>query len=687
MELPRSWLPPAALAAAQVAWWPLDALRSGGAAPGPVAVGAGLLAVCLAASVLGLRRQAPVGALAGVTAVAVLGPAASFPGALDVFGSAGVALALHAVAVRCEAAAIVIAGAAHLCWQLLWGTVLYGGSRGAAAGLVLAALPHLVGIGTGLGRRRRLAARHAAAARLARAEEERSRAADEERHRLARELHDVGAHHLTSVVVTAEAARRLGGSRPELAAEALETAARDGRETVSTLRELVAVMRTEAEVEPRTWNGRVAELATGVGGLGGPVETDIRADLPGRVGETVFGIVREALTNTLRHAPGAAVRVTVGHRGGLLEMTVDNDAPPAGTVPHASGAVHGLGAGRGLAGMRERAAAAGGRLTAGPRPGGGWRVRAELPADGPAPAAAPSDGRGPRRLARVRRPSRRRVAQVLLALFAVLNPLVPALTTRTVGSAPHGPAADALYLLLTAVHALPLLWRRRAPLAALAAALATAWLWPAAALSGALPPEALPLLWVGAGVEIAAVYSVAAHGRYGRGARWAAPATGLLLGAAVGASAVAAGLLPDRFTGPAAHLPVTVPLTAALVLVFAVVWRAGAAVRARGARTAARERAAVQEAVRQAAEAVRAQRQHVAEGLRGTVLERAGRVVRSAEEGRLEDVAAEARAALAAMRELLATLHEPGGRPARTPDEGTPAREGASAPPRTAVGP
>ncbi|URN11202.1 hypothetical protein LUW77_02235 [Streptomyces radiopugnans] len=133
MELPRSWLPPAALAAAQVAWWPLDALRSGGAAPGPVAVGTGLLAVCLAAAVLGLRRQAPVGALAGVTAVAVLGPTASFPGALDVFGAAGVALALHAVAVRCEAATVVIAGAAHLCWQLLWGTVLYGGSRGAAS--------------------------------------------------------------------------------------------------------------------------------------------------------------------------------------------------------------------------------------------------------------------------------------------------------------------------------------------------------------------------------------------------------------------------------------------------------------------------------------------------------------------------------------------------------------------------
>ncbi|MCG3040063.1 sensor histidine kinase [Streptomyces fenghuangensis] len=694
MEAPRPWptlAAPAALAVAQIAWWPLGALRPGGGAPGPVEAGAGLLAVCLAAAVLGLRRRAPVGALAGVTAVAVLGPAASFPGALDVFGGAGVALALHAVAVRREAATIVIAGAAHLCWQLLWGAVLYGGSRGAAAGLVLAAVPHVVGTGTGLGRRRRLAARHAAAARLARAEAERDRAADEERHRLARELHDVGAHHLTSAVVTAEAARRLGGSRPELTAEALETAARDGRETLSTLRELVAVMRTEAEGEPHTWNGRIAELAAGVGGLGGPVETDLRADLPGGLGETVFAIVREALTNTLRHAPGAAVQVVVGHHGGLLEVTVDNGAPPSGGAPHASGAVRGLGSGRGLDGMRERAAAAGGSLTAGPRPGGGWRVRAELPADGPAPAASPAGGRGLRRPVRMLRPDRRRAAQVVLALFAVLNPLVPALTTRTVGSTPHGPAADALYLLLTAVHALPLLWRRRAPLTALAAALATVPLWPAAALSGALPPEAVPLLWVGAGVEAAALYSVAAHGRYGRGTRWAAPATGLVLGAAVGTSAAAAGLLPDRFAGPAAHLPVTVPLTAALMLVLTAAWRAGAAARTRGARAAAREREALQEAVRQAAEAVRAQRRHVAEGLRGTVLERAGRVVRSAEEGRLEDVAAEARAALAAMRELLATLHEPGGRPVGAPAAKTASGEagpgeGVPAPPRTAAG-
>jgi hypothetical protein len=398
------------------------------------------------------------------------------------------------------------------------------------------------------------------------------------------------------------------------------------------------------------------------------VDLDLRADLPGRTGETVFGIVREALTNTLRHAPGAAVRVAVRHRGGLLEVTVDNEGPPSGGASHAAGAVQGLGAGRGLAGMRERAAAAGGRLTTGPRPGGGWRVHAELPADG---LGAPVGGRGPRGRRRVPRPSRRRVAQVLLALVAVLNPLVPVLTAETVGDAAHGPAADALYLLLTAVHGLPLLWRRRAPLAVLAAVLATAPLWPAAALSGALPPAVLPLLWVGAGAEIAAVHAVAAHGRHGRGARWSVPVAGLVLGVAVGATAAAGGLLPDRFAGPVARLSLTVLLAAALTALFAAVWRAGATARARAARTAARERAALEEAVRQAAEAARAQRRHIAAGLRGTVLDRAGRVVRSAEEGRLDDAAAEARAALAAMRELLATLHGSGDRPARAPDAET----------------
>lgn len=113
----------------------------------------------------------------------------------------------------------------------------------------------------------------------------------------------------------------------------------------------------------------------------------------------------------------------------------------------------------------------------------------------------------------------------------------------------------------------------------------------------------------------------------------------------------------------------------------------GAAARDRRARTADREGAAVEETLRQAVEAERAQRRHIAEGLRTTVLGRAERVVRHAEEGRLDDVLAEARSALAAMRELLATLYEPGAAPARDEGAGTgPARPSAGGARTDAVG-
>ncbi|GAA2417450.1 histidine kinase [Streptomyces glaucosporus] len=656
----RDWLPPAALAAAQLLWWPLDALRHPGAA-GPVPVGAGLLAMALAVVLLAWRRRAPVHVLAGVTAVAAVAPTVSFPGALDVFAGAGTAVALYAVAVRHDATTTVITGLTQLCWQLAWIAGLHG--TGGGHGFLLIVVPQLAALGAGLSRRRHLVARRAAAARLAEAEQARLRAADDERHRLARELHDVGAHHLTSVVVSAEAARRLGGSRPELAAEALRSAADDGRATLSALRELVAVMDTLRREPSRVWQRRIEELAAGFARLGRPVRVELSADLPGPLGETVFGVVREALTNTLRHAPGSDVRVGVRHRRGVLEVVVDNSAPEGGD----GGAVRGLGSGRGLAGMRRRAEAVGGRLEAGPRPGGGWRVRAELPAPG-----APAPGRR-----RLRPPAGRRVAQVAVALMVFFNPLVPAMTSDPVEGDPYGPQADTLYLLLLSVHALPLLWRRRAPLAALAAALASALLWPAAALHGTLPAPLLPALWAGAAVEAVLVYTVAAHGRHGRRARWAVPAAGCVLGPVVGATAAAGEMLPDR-SGPVAYLLLTAVAAAGATAVFASVWWTGGAARRRRSRTAARERAETAAALRDAARAARAQREHIATGLREAVMERADRVVRHAEEGRLEDVAAEARAALAAMRELLATLHEPDGGGADR-DAGAAAREARAA--------
>ncbi|WP_051927267.1 sensor histidine kinase [Streptomyces durhamensis] len=154
---------------------------------------------------------------------------------------------------------------------------------------------------------------------------------------------------------------------------------RTGVETLTTLQRLVGLLRDADTGNPdrRPMSGRIEELIAGFGRLGRPVETRIPGDLAGPAAEAIHGIVREALTNVLRCAPGAAASVVVWREGGVLRLSVDNG--PSRNAGQ-SGA-KGLGAGRGVSGMRERAASVGGELTAGPTDGGGWRVLATLPDD------------------------------------------------------------------------------------------------------------------------------------------------------------------------------------------------------------------------------------------------------------------------------------------------------------------
>ncbi|WP_461030791.1 sensor histidine kinase, partial [Streptomyces sparsus] len=292
---------------------------------------------------------------------------------------------------------------------------------------------------------------------------------------LAHELHDISAHHLTSVVVTVDTARKLGDRRPELAAEAVAFAARTGRETLTALHRLVAVMRTvEQHDEPGRDAAGIAALVSGFTRLGQPVALDLPPALSGPEADAAYGIVREALTNALRYAPGAAVRVHVRPEAHGLRLRIDNDASPAAApAPRVP-----LGAGRGITGMRERAAATGGTLTAAPRPGGGWRVEALLG------AASGTDRHGGRRHSR-----RLTALQLAVAVGVLLNPVVPMLlVVDDQDPDPTGAAASALAGLLALTHALPLLLRRSRPWTALAAVLCTAALWPLFAVLDALPP-------------------------------------------------------------------------------------------------------------------------------------------------------------------------------------------------------
>lgn len=366
MRALRSWLLPGLLAAGQAALWPGIPLLLDQSVD-RVEVAAALAATVLACTALGWRRRSPVGALAVVVPAMTLGLLATPPDTLLVLVFADV-IALYSVGARRPARVTFAATAVLIAWQAALNLVLYPDPRNYLGNLVIGVVVYLLAAGLGRSRRRWRAARQEAADRLARAEADRRQASVQERQRLARELHDVSAHHLTSIVVTVTAAQRLAARRPELAAEALKFAARTGRETQSALHRLVAVMRGVELEGGSGLSNRLEELCSGFAALGQPVTRRLSVDsLSGPAAEAAYGIVRESLTNALRHAPGGVVDVAVSQRDGTVEVLVTNGP---GTAPGAAG---GLGSGRGLAGMRERAAATGGALEAGPEPDGGWR--------------------------------------------------------------------------------------------------------------------------------------------------------------------------------------------------------------------------------------------------------------------------------------------------------------------------
>ncbi|MEI5101884.1 histidine kinase [Streptomyces sp. PmtG] len=204
-----------------------------------------------------------------------------------------------------------------------------------------------------------------------------------ERLALARDLHDFVAHHVTGIVVQAQAARTIRRSAPEQLDPLLAGIERAGTETLASMRRLVHVLRAEpdATTRPAELLTELAALVAAHGDGGGAAAVlDVSAEaralpLAPEVGTTAHRVVQEALTNVRRHAPGAGnVRVRLSAAHGRLRVEVTNGPAPAGQRPPPGGR-----GGLGLVGLRERVTAVGGHLDAGPAPDGGWRVRAELP--------------------------------------------------------------------------------------------------------------------------------------------------------------------------------------------------------------------------------------------------------------------------------------------------------------------
>ncbi|MGW4734732.1 sensor histidine kinase [Streptomyces shenzhenensis] len=208
----------------------------------------------------------------------------------------------------------------------------------------------------------------------------------EERARIARELHDVVAHHMSVITVQADtAAYRLDGLPPDVQKEFTSIAA-TARESLGEMRRLLGVLRNEeahGELAPQPGLTRIGQLAEATVRAGVPVEfTPCDADVPEAVGLSAYRIVQEALANVVRHAPGAPTQVSVSESvsegGARLTVLVVNGPPPE---PPAAPLEEG-GTGHGLVGMRERVRLAGGTLDAGPLPDGGFRVAAQLPLNG-----------------------------------------------------------------------------------------------------------------------------------------------------------------------------------------------------------------------------------------------------------------------------------------------------------------
>jgi signal transduction histidine kinase len=198
----------------------------------------------------------------------------------------------------------------------------------------------------------------------------------EERARIARELHDVIAHHVSMIVVQAGAERRVLGDANESTREVLETVEQSGRSALTEMRRLLGMLRGDAN-EPLAPQPGLGDVPTLVGQLrdaGLPVEFSIdgeRRALPVGIELSAYRIVQEALTNALKHAGDAHATVHVRYGPDSLELEITDDGPGA--------AARTAGGGHGLVGMRERVALYGGRFDASRNPAGGFAVRVVLP--------------------------------------------------------------------------------------------------------------------------------------------------------------------------------------------------------------------------------------------------------------------------------------------------------------------
>lgn len=329
------------------------------------------------AALLLWRRRRPVLTAALITALDTAGLALHLVTIADV----PAAIALYSVGRHTSGRVTALTALAAYAVYALTGEIFQPG-KGNWVGYLFA-----VGMGVGVGQLVRL--------RAELDERARSEAADaavrEERRRIARELHDIVAHHITVITALVGGARATLPAEQEVTRNALKSAEETAREAMTEMRRMLDVLRADDVLRDGDLLGAAGtgpDAATGVGAerlpalveearsAGLPTSLTVTGTpvaLPASVDLAVYRIVQEALTNTRKHAAGARAGVRLAYEPEAVEVEVTDDGRATGSGTP----------GFGLGGMAERVTLCGGRLTTGPHPGGGFRVHARIPLETP----------------------------------------------------------------------------------------------------------------------------------------------------------------------------------------------------------------------------------------------------------------------------------------------------------------
>jgi signal transduction histidine kinase len=347
----------------------------------PLTVPVGPVLALVATAPVALLRTLPAAAAVLIATVCILSPLLGYQP--PVAGVVALGIALYVVAQRGwtrTAALLVLPFAVYAVTPRA--ALAPGGRTLAIVMLAVASLAVVAGVGQ---RARSEAARHQESDRAI-ADTLMEHVARGERARIARELHDVVAHHISMIAVQSDAARLTTPGMPAEGARRLVAIGETARTALTEMRRLLGVLREDAGTVPtrrpqpglQQLNELLDEARDLSAGSTRLIVSGTVVPLDPGVELVAYRIVQEALTNVRRHAPGAAVDVELRYGSDTLNLRVRDNGPGPPPADRASAS-----GGHGLTGMHERAATVGGRLTAGPAPSGGFLVEAVLPTTGP----------------------------------------------------------------------------------------------------------------------------------------------------------------------------------------------------------------------------------------------------------------------------------------------------------------